>query len=360
MVVFLRVHAVSPIERRVAPRATWSHIGARGGGCQNRPVRRPTIVAVVLASLLSGCGSCRPADPRRAYESEIARARAWLDGLTVDPIELRKKGFKGKKKLVEQLDAYVFLFGIAGGEEKKAIADRVRQIAQVTDRVGYHDMLEVSDAAFKQDATSYLRAAVLLEKLGLDTTRYRSEIQRVAPRLSAHLKDRGPNQRRVFHTYYLHFGLEEPFPLEDALQQGLIARRRDPGTMSFSDAYDLTHEVFALYEFGDRLDLDPFNASEKQYLRATLDPLTRRYIKEDNVDLVAELVTCMAYLRFKDLPAYDQGLKMILASQNADGSWGRYDREREKIGDDVNQVFMLHTTLVVIGALIAAFGATAP
>src|SRR6266446_5234079 len=47
---------------------------------------------------------------RPAYLEAMRRARAWLDALHVDPLELRGKGIKGKKKLVEQLEAYYRLW----------------------------------------------------------------------------------------------------------------------------------------------------------------------------------------------------------------------------------------------------------
>jgi len=108
------------------------------------------------------------------YHEAIARARAWLDQLRVDPAELRAAGIKSKKKLVELLDAYVRLHAIADLEERPEILARAWQVAAVTYTDGYHDMLVISDKHFKQDATSYLRAAYLMEGLGLDTTRFRT------------------------------------------------------------------------------------------------------------------------------------------------------------------------------------------
>ncbi len=91
--------------------------------------------AWVAATLLVGCSPkaptpappapaparCVPAPARRAldafiagerarYVAAITRARAFLDGLEVDPINLRAHGIKGKKKLVEALDAYHRLY----------------------------------------------------------------------------------------------------------------------------------------------------------------------------------------------------------------------------------------------------------
>jgi hypothetical protein len=292
---------------------------------------------------------------RRPYREALSRARGWLDGLRVDPIELRAHGIKGKKKLVELLDAYYRLLQIAPAAEKESLRKRIREVVEVTYQDRYHDMLSVSDECFKQDATSYLRAALLMERLGLDTRRYRAEIARAAPRLDAHLRQRGPNQRRIFHWYYQHFGLKEPFPLQNALEEGLIARRADPRRLSRSDVYDFTHEVFGPYEYGERLDADPFSDGDKVYLRQALPVLTDRALKGQDPDLTAELVSCIRYLRFLDLPVYREGILFLLRSQSADGSWGHYGEERKLLGDYVRQGFVLHTTLVALDALTIAF-----
>jgi hypothetical protein len=46
---------------------------------------------------------------RNDYSRARAAARAWLDALDVDPVELSRHGIKGKKKLAEILDCYLAL-----------------------------------------------------------------------------------------------------------------------------------------------------------------------------------------------------------------------------------------------------------
>ena len=297
---------------------------------------------------------------RPAYLEALRRARVWLDDLDVDPLQLRTQGIKGKKKLVEHLSSYYRLWKVADSREQERLLERIKQVVAVTYEQRYHDMASISDEWFKQDATSYLRAALLMERLGLDTQQYRQEIDKIHGRLNSHMNQRGPNQRRTFHWYYRHFGLKEPFPLEGALEHGIIAARRDATTLSSMQVYSLTHEVYALYEYGDRLDVDPFTDDEKVYLRHALEVLTERYIERRNPDLLAEVLECMHYLRFSEDPAFRAGLSFLLADQNQDGAWGRYARQRQRLGDYVRHGFELHTTLVVIGALTAAFDMPMP
>jgi hypothetical protein len=285
----------------------------------------------------------------------MTRARAWLDNLHVDPLELRTVRIKGKKKLVEQLDSYYRLWQVAPPDEKNKLLERIRQVVAITYEDRYHDMATISDRWFKQDATSYLRAAVLMERLGLDTNLYREEIKKIHGRLNDHMTKRGPHQRRVFHWYYAHFGLTEPFPLDGALEAGVIARRLDPAKMTNDAVYSLTHEVYAVYEYGDRREVDPFDAGSKTYLRAAIEALIQRYKAKGDPDLAGELVECLHYLRMQDSPAYLDGVRFLLDSQNQDGSWGIYARQAERFGKYVDHGFRLHTTLVAIGALTAIF-----
>jgi hypothetical protein len=290
------------------------------------------------------------------YNKAIARAKSWLDKLTVSPAKLRAAGIKGKKKLVELLDAYMRLHAIGSPDEKTSLKKRIKEVVSVTYTPEYHNMLSINDKHFKQDATSYLRAAYLMEKLGLDTSLYRKEIRKIHSRLNDHMKIRGSHQRMVFHRYYKHFGLEEPFDLAAGFKAGVIASRLDPyGFKKNTQVYNLTHEVFVPYDFGDKLDVDFFTKEDIEYLRHALARLTVHYIMKRNPDITAELISCIRYLRITDLPVYREGLEYLLKSQHPDGKWGSYERYRKRYGDFVNQGYYLHTTTVAIDALTIAF-----
>lgn len=291
------------------------------------------------------------------YQAALARARKWLDELKVDPADLRARGIKGKKKLVELLDVYLRLHQIASAQEKPALEKRIHAITSVTAKPEYHDMAHIGDQQFKEDSTSYLRLAFRMDRFGLDTKLYRREIEKILPRLNDHMKYRGTDQRMAFHLYYQHFGLSEPFPLAEAFQAGLIASRHELTWFKRSrmEIYNLTHEIFVPYEFGEKLDADFFSDTDKAYLRTLLADLTAYTIAQDDADLTAELTSCLRYLHFTDLPAYQEALRYLLKSQWPDGKWGNYEQHRPHYGNYVDQAFYLHTTLVVVDALTVAF-----
>lgn len=291
------------------------------------------------------------------YWGVLVRTRSWLDTLEVNPTDLRAHGIKGKKKLAELLDVYVRLHDLAAADDKKVLLKRIRSITAVTATPGYHDMLHVTDQQFKEDSTSYLRVAFLMDRFGLDTRLYRQEILKVLPRLNTHMKYRGSDQRMAFHLYYKYFGLEEPFPLQSAYQTGVISSRHDPAWFKQNkmEMYNLTHEIFVPYEFGEKLDADFFPEPDKAYLRPLLADLTAYGIGLDDADITAEMTSCLRYLHFSDLPIYQESLQYLLKSQWPDGKWGNYEQHRGYYGDYVNQAFYLHTTLVVVDALTTAF-----
>jgi hypothetical protein len=292
---------------------------------------------------------------REAELRAVGRGAAWLQALPVDPVVLRSQGQKGKKHFVEALDALVRLHLVAPEAEKPALLEQIRKLTAVTNEDAYHDMITNEDLAFKQDATSYLRAALLMERVGLDTKRYRAEIHRIEPRLNAHLKTRGVHQRMAFAWYYRYFGLAEHVQLQGAFKRGIISQRVDPRTMTKAQAYELTHEIFVPYEYGDALEATPFTLEEKSYLAEALPLLIDHRIARNDPDLVAELVACMRMLRFTGLGAYLRGLQFLLETQRPDGAWGHYEQYREKLGDLVDQAYVLHTTEVVLDALTLAF-----
>src|SRR6185437_11435125 len=128
---------------------------------------RPVILA---ATLLVACSPSVPAPARTAsdgvrepagivlrdfvrtnrarYAAALARGRTFLDGLDVDPTMLRARGLKGKKKLVEALDAYSVLLRVSPRTERPSILARVVELARFTTEDRYHDMLAIDDRQF--------------------------------------------------------------------------------------------------------------------------------------------------------------------------------------------------------------------
>jgi len=289
------------------------------------------------------------------YVQARKRALAYLDRLTVDPVALRQQGIKGKKKLVELLDAYVAASRRADAKERQQLLQRFQRAAAVTAPPAYHDMATVEDKQFRQDATSYLRACYLMEKMGLNARAYRTEIQKIRLRLDAHLGQRGSHQRMAFSWYYRHFGFPLPPALRDPLSASIVAHRLNPYRLTISQGYDLTHEVFVPFDYGGKLQTEQFSAADRAYLRRALEIQATVQIARRNVDLLGELLMCLRLLGDTDLAVYRDGLAFVLSSQRPSGAFGNYERLRAKRGDLLEVELYLHTTSVAMDILPLAF-----
>ncbi len=240
-------------------------------------------------------------------------------------------------------------------EDVRTLMDRAEVVVAPTREDGYHDMAVVDDRQFKQDATSYMRAAYLMDRLGMDTGTYVEQMRKVLPRFDEHMAARGPAQQMIFHIYYSHFGFEEPFPLDRAFEKGRIAARADPHTLERMPVYHLTHEIFMPFRYGEVRETDFFDEDDEAYLADALPVLVERRIAARDPDLVAELVLCLEYLDMEDDPAYARGITFLLDEQNGDGSWGDYPEADRRFGPYARHHIYLHTTKLALSALVNAF-----
>jgi radical SAM superfamily enzyme YgiQ (UPF0313 family) len=338
---------------------------------------RLLIIASCLTLLACGCGKCEKAKPKQALPSEkqyealptnewlkhklpglkksAILAKSWLDTVIADPAELRRYGIKGKKKLVELFEAYTAIYKFLPAPELQSLDQRLADIAKAGLKPEYHDMAVVDDKQFDEDSTSYLRLCYLLERKGFNAGPYRQEISGILPRLNARMSSRGINQQMAFRWYYNYFGLQEPFALQDAFQKGIIASRWEPEAMNDTDVYGLTHEIFAVFGYGDNPEAKFFSQEDEAYLRRVLKDLASRYIEGHDEDLTAELLSCMCWLKMKDEPIFKEAVDYLLSSQNPDGSFGNYEVLRVIYEERVKEEVYLHTTEVVLKALDSAF-----
>ncbi|MBI4584826.1 MAG: hypothetical protein HY717_12495 [Planctomycetes bacterium] len=339
--------------RRIAPLGLV--LAFHSFGCEREGGTEADIPAAPLAK--PAPASVRGLQRRGDFRAVKQKARAWFDQLEVDPVLLLKKGIKGKKKLAEILDVYLsYQKHAAEAAERQSILARARALARQTERPEYHDMLRLSDEEFTQNSMSYLRVAWLLEQLGLDIKSYRQEILKIKPRLDSHMAQRGPWQRAMFAEYYDRFGLEKPPALLNSpMQQGIVSRRLPAARYSDNDTYDFTHELFVAFDYGLKRAQNRFAAADLVYSRDTLRQLLPRYVRENNPDLAGELLSGMTYLGWHEDAEYQQVIDFLLDGQNKNGTWGSYEAHRQIYGPYLEHHVYLHTTMVVIQALLEAF-----
>lgn len=291
-----------------------------------------------------------------SQEVTVDKALKWLDNLDVNPITLRKEmGIKGKKKFVELISIYMVLFQNTKNEkQRRKYKNIVSKLCKISKDLVYHDLNKISDKQFTEDSTSYLRAWYVMKELGLDTEYYKKQIFKIIPRLKTNLAARGTSQKIIFFFYFTELGLPPETTVEKIFEESMIRAKLKPEEYTYSEGYTLTHEIFNLY-YNNALQI--LHPEDLRYLKEIIPLLVTKYIYDDDIDLLAEFITAMTYLKMIDINEYDLAVNYLLSSQNENGSFGKYENLRSRyleIGIDIEYQRYLHTTSVSVKALAIA------
>lgn len=307
-----------------------------------------TIPAILLAALFSLLTACN-----NETDKALDNAEKWLDQLELDLAYIREKGYGDVKRLSEAVGAYWKLYRYATPERQAQIRQRVEPFWAYTQNESYLDLISVDAKTFKQNSMSYLRIMWLFREMGLDISHLQAGFDQFRERMDKHLDTRGPWQKSMFARYYDFFGYEKPAAIANTNRlTGPIKRRIRANKYDDTKAYQLTHQIFVAFDYGAKREQTRFTDGELKYLDQVLPELSDVYLGKKNWDLLAELLTCMVYLQQTGKPEFKTAMTALLAAQNPNGSWGEYERLRKKYGNDVNLKYYLHTTGVVIEALV--------
>jgi hypothetical protein len=306
-----------------------------------------------------------------AVDRAIQHAKRFLTELAplIDPVRLRTEyGMKGNKFYVEYLNAWAEIQLLSSDEERAAIRQLLEPVVARTDSGAYHNLATCSDEEFKQDIISYLSACLLHRDFGFETAEYLRHVEEIVPRILApeHLRMRG-----VDNTMALVYRLRQ-LGFEGGPAMCQIWRR--PGSVTYGHVdltkldlrtvpgwlrvYDMTHEIFYLTEFGGK-PMQCVGEGDLQYIRGMHAELIPIFIDHRNLDLLAELLMDLNYLKMTELPAYSAGRSFLLENQNEDGSWGDHEMIARNVQAHhaVNPKYLpkvgqyLHTTRVALAAL---------
>lgn len=301
----------------------------------------------------------------------VERARGFLKALEpkIDPVALRnQQQMKGVKFYVEYLNAWRNIHELSDEAGRNSIRDFLEPVAARTDKAAFHKLARVPDDRFDQDIISYLNACVLHKYFGFDTTRFDREIEDTVPRIlsSEHLARRGVDNTMalVYRLRQLGYSGGPSFceiwnrPNCVTRLHPALAQRNFKNYHGRYPVYAMTHEIFYLTEYG-QTPMQCVGEQDLVYIRRMHSRLIPLFIDLKDHDAVAELVMCLNYLQFTDLPEYIVGYRHLLDHQNDDGSWGDEMHIAENSRDllkanpryllDVGQY--LHTTQVTLDAL---------
>jgi hypothetical protein len=236
---------------------------------------------------------------------------------------------------------------------QKEIDTHLKSIYIEIGKSTFHNMATVNDKLFKKNSMSYMRIMWLLEQLDYDLTSYKMEFNKIKIRMDKHMTVRGEWQRAVFDGYYDFFKLTKPTVLKHAKSlKGPISYQKPIEFYNRSQAYIITHFVFAAYDYGNKITQTRFTKSDINYLEKILPQIIKKFEAKRNDDIVGELLTCLVLINKSDTQLFKKSYNRLISRQNKDGSFGAYERARSKYGSDLEFRYYLHTTLVDIELFI--------
>jgi len=291
---------------------------------------------------------------KNTYDALVKRTKNYADHLEFNLEYIRKKGLADKKHLAEFLGLYWKLNKALKSPQAKAeIKKRLDPFYKETLKPSFHNMATVDDKLFKKNSMSYMRILWLLQELGYDTTLYKKELAKVQKRMDDHMKIRGEWQKAVFDKYYDFFKIKKPAVLKNAKKlKGAIGQRQKLNFYNRSNAYVLTHFVFAAYDYGNKTTQNRFTKEDIDYLKEILPQIIAKFELKANDDLVGELLTCQVLIGDTSSPKFKKSYNRLMSRQNQDGSFGGYEKYRKKVGNDAEFRAYLHTTLVCLETFV--------
>jgi len=293
----------------------------------------------------------------------VEKATRWLINLSVNPLELKKKGMKGKKHFVEKLFIFYQLYLHTTDSEKKAMYRKIlKQMFKITESASYH-LVEDDEVLFKSDIVSYVHACYLMEQVGFDSHNYKGYIRELLPRIERHMPTRNASVQMMLIHFLRGLGFETKYSIKQIFKNTLIYNIKRLGTINVFDfkynsyMLGICHEIFAISGYGKK-KIDLFTREEEDYLQSVFKSSIERVLSSGDIrylDLLAEMLVSLKYLDCENLPEYKRGIQFIINHQNKNGSFGDYERFKAYFtqqGVDIDIKWYLHTTEVCLWALL--------
>lgn len=293
----------------------------------------------------------------------VGKAVRWLNKLSVDPLELKKKGMKGKKHFVEKLFIFYQLYLHTNDLEKKEMYRKVlEQMFKMAKSDSYH-LIEDDEVLFKSAIVSYVHACCLMEQLGFNVQNYKRNVRELLPRIERHMPTRNASVQMLLVYCLRVLGFETKYSIERILKNTLSYNLEALGDINIFDlkynSYMLgvCHEIFVISEYGGK-KIDLLTKEKKDYLKDTLKSSIKKILSSGDLrylDLLAEMLVSLKYLNCENLPEYRKGIHFIINHQNKNGSFGDYEKFRAYFAQksvDIDIKWYLHTTAVCLWALL--------
>ncbi|MEW5802006.1 MAG: hypothetical protein AB1847_07865 [bacterium] len=308
------------------------------------------ILAISLTSLITSCQRGGSSNSQKGKAKEpVQKALSWVlkhpasfnDGALIE--------------ISEEILAFHILYRYTqDGSEKD---NYLKEIKKRLDLIASNHNLKVQPTEY----TMVLAITEIAEKLGLQTPELKKIIE--GQIISDPLLYPSHITSCIWNTVYLkRLGYNPPKTLEELMTKSTLSQEVSQGlVLQYTSAqfnpmyvdpvattvYDLTHEIFALTDFGE-LPPPTVIAENLAFFNELFDQGIEWAITATHEDVLAEMIMCVKLLNLRDISSLEQGIDYIISRQEKDGSFGVTNPGRSNV--------YRHGILVSIMALTLAGG----
>jgi hypothetical protein len=289
------------------------------------------VLCIVVFVLFAGCTQVQKVNLKDAVpecqgqtqkDQVICRGLGWL---FANPADIQKDGFL---ELGEEVNLFYKFYLRGDNKQEKAFFKSVIE-SKVDYLLREHDLI----VDFAGEITGYLAFAKIMKRLDIKRPRYDKFIK---DEILTNPMTYPPNATYMILNSALieDIGYQPKMPFGNLVSQGVIARfSKNPELVPIGKAYasaddiqnfyyDITHEIFAVSNFGDRDPGQYLLDDEIQFLKRIIPQGVTLYVEKGELDILAELIVCSKMLNHTDYHSYETGVQYILDAQKEDGSFG--------------------------------------
>jgi hypothetical protein len=284
-------------------------------------MRRSNLVFTILLISIAAVSRVSAADRDAAISAAIARGAGWLESAQIDPFS---QGAASIRMYTMEIEArhrlwYLEKDPVRRGELDTRVTERLRAVL---------DAGKLNAALSGEGGSgAFTEIAILADRCrqhGVDPAPLSAALAGRRDALRAEVERVPPSVRLLYAAYLPAVGVDLGLSFADLRSKGMLAIRPRGVDLTLTDVYYLTHEIFAYSDYATR-PLSGLTEEERLYLLETLPFFTVFYAAWNNLDVVGELLACLWAAGMRDTWAYEEGIRVLLERQNADGSFGGPD-----------------------------------
>jgi hypothetical protein len=263
--------------------------------------------------------SDEPLPARPTVVAALRRSAAWLAAHEIDPYS--GSGLDSLRLFALEVECWHRIATIETDPARRAaLQEETRRRLERFATGPLHDHLVASQGG------GLLEILILLERARLyrvETGRTLAALEASAPLFASWIERAPPALSALYAAHLVGAPLPGLRATSPILTSPALAHRPREAAYRFNDVAALAQEIFARTGMAQR-PIEGIDEASRAYLRRALPYFCLSAVLLQNVELAADLASCLVVCGLADTHGYGETIRFLLSQQNDDGSFGRY------------------------------------